>query len=150
MAQIIEQKKKNGRKSYFVRIRLKGKPHATKTFERLTDARLWVQETETAMRDGRYTATAEARKHTLNDLVNRYIRDVCPLKPKIANDYTMQLNWWKNQIGDELLSNITPAMISEQRNLLKKTISVRRKTEMSNATVNRYMGALSTAISTAV
>ena len=150
MAQIIEQKKKNGRKSYFVRIRLKGKPHATKTFERLTDARLWVQETETAIRDGRYTATAEARKHTLNDLVNRYIREVCPLKPKIANDYTMQLNWWKNQIGDELLSNITPAMISEQRNLLKKTISVRRKTEMSNATVNRYMGALSTAISTAV
>ena len=150
MAQITEGIKKNGKKSYYVRIRMKGKPEVTAVFERLTDARIWISNTETAIRDGRYSTTTEARKHTLSDLVDRYIRDVCPRKPKMGHDYSMQLNWWKKQIGDVLLSDMTPAMISEQRDLLSKTVSVRRKTEMSNATVNRYMAALSTAISTAV
>ncbi|HIB17175.1 MAG TPA: site-specific integrase, partial [Candidatus Lambdaproteobacteria bacterium] len=54
MAQIRERVKKNGKKSFFVRIRMKGKPEATASFERLTDARLWAQHTETAIREGRY------------------------------------------------------------------------------------------------
>ena len=53
MAQIRERVKKNGKKSFFVRIRMKGKPEATASFERLTDARLWAQHTETAIREGR-------------------------------------------------------------------------------------------------
>jgi len=150
MAQITERIRKNGEKSYLVRIRLKGKPQVIATFNRLTDARIWVSTTETEIRDGRYSSVIEARKHTIGDLVERYIKDVCPRKRKNGHDYSMQLNWWKKQIGNELLSDLTPAMISEQRDLLSKTVSFRRKTEMSNATVNRYMAALSTAISTAI
>lgn len=69
MAHIRERVKKNGKKSYFVRIRMKGKPEVTSSFERLTDVRLWAQQTETAIREGRYTTTTEAQKHTLSDLV---------------------------------------------------------------------------------
>ena len=57
MAQIRERVKKNGKKSFFVRIRMKGKPEATASFERLTDARLWAQHTEIAIREGRHTYT---------------------------------------------------------------------------------------------
>ena len=75
MAQIRERARKNGKKSFFVRIRMRGKPEAAASFDRLTDARIWAQQIETEMRDGRYIKTAEAQKHTVSDLVERYIRD---------------------------------------------------------------------------
>ena len=149
MAQIRERFKKNGKKSFFVRIRMKGKPEATASFERLTDARLWAQHTETAIREGRYATTAEAQKHTVSDLVERYISDVLPRKPKIHNEYACQLKWWQAQIGDVLLSDLTPSLISEQRDLLSEKVT-NRKTIISNARVNRYMATLSTTITTAV
>jgi len=149
MAQIRERVKKNGKKSFFVRIRMKGKPEATASFERLTDARIWAQHTETAIREGRYATTAEAQKHTVSDLVERYISDVLPRKPKIQAEYALQLKWWADQIGDVLLSDLTSSLISEQRDLLSEKVT-NRKTIISNARVNRYMAALSTAISTSV
>jgi integrase len=149
MAQIRERVKKNGKKTFLVRIRMKGKTEATASFERLTDARLWAQHTETAIREGRYATTAEAQKHTVSDLVERYISDVLPRKPKIQAEYTLQLKWWANQIGDVLLSDLSSSMISEQRDLLSEKVT-NRKTIISNARVNRYMATLSTTITTAV
>jgi integrase len=128
---------------------MKGKPEATASFERLTDARLWAQHTETAIREGRYATTAEAQKHTVSDLVERYISDVLPRKPKIHNEYACQLKWWQAQIGDVLLSDLTPSLISEKRDLLSEKVT-NRNTIISNARVNRYMATLSTTITTAV
>ena len=149
MAQIRERTRKNGKKSFLVRIRMRGKPEAAASFDRLTDARIWAQQIETEMRDGRYIKTAEAQKHTVSDLVERYIRDVLPRKVKVGRFYAIQLGWWKRQIGDVLLSELTPVLISEHRELLSQTETI-RKTKKSNATVNRYLAALSTAISTAI
>ena len=149
MAQIIERTRKNGKKSFLVRIRMRGEPEATASFDRLSDARIWAQQIETEMRDGRYIKTAEAQKHTVSDLVERYIRDVLPRKPKIHNEYACQLKWWQAQIGDVLLSDLTPSLISEQRDLLSEKVTY-RKTIISNARVNRYMATLSTTITTAV
>jgi integrase len=67
----------------------------------------------------------------------------------VSSDYAFQLEWWKTQIGDVLLSELTPVLISEYRDLLSKKITF-RKTQISHATVNRYLAALSTAISTAI
>jgi integrase len=149
MAQIIERTRKNGKKSFLVRIRMRGEPEATASFDRLSDARIWAQQIETEMRDGRYIKTAEAQKHTVSDLVERYIRDVLPRKVKVGRFYAIQLGWWKRQIGDVLLSELTPVLISEHREILSQTETI-RKTKKSNATVNRYLAALSTAISTAI
>jgi integrase len=149
MAQIRERLRKNGKKSFFVRIRMKRQPEVTASFDKLTDARLWASSTESAMREGRYIKTKEAQKHSLSDLVDRYIIEVLPGKPNVSKDYTFQLEWWKTQIGDVLLSELTPVLISEYRNLLSKKITF-RKTQISHATVNRYLAALSTAISTAI
>ena len=122
MAYIQERKDKDGKTHYRVQIRLRGHPTTSATFERKTDAKLWVQQTESAMRDGRHFKTAEAKKHILAELVDRYIRDVVPTKPKNAAATTAQLLWWKKQIGHYLLSDLTPALIAEQRdNLLKGT-----------------------------
>ena len=149
MAQIRERTRKNGEKTFLVRIRMRGKPEAAASFYRLTDARIWAQQIETEMRDASYIKTAEAQKHTISDLVERYISDVLPRKPKIHNEYACQLKWWQAQIGDVLLSDLTPSLISEQRDLLSEKVT-NRKTIISNARVNRYMATLSTTITTAV
>ena len=102
MAQIRERVKKNVKKSYFIRIRMKGKLEVTASFERLTDAKLWAQQTEIAICEGRYTTTVEAQKHTLSDLVERYIRDVLSMwgdgkmgKENGQGTYTWGKGIWK-------------------------------------------------------
>ncbi|SVD30718.1 uncharacterized protein METZ01_LOCUS383572 [marine metagenome] len=149
MAQIRERVRKNGGKSFLVRIRMKGKLEATASFDRLTDAKFWARSTETKIREGRYTKSAAAQKHTLSDLVDRYIMDVLPHKSKIQKEYASQLKWWGEQIGNVLLSDLTPSLILEQRDLLSEKVT-NRKTKISNARVNRYVAALSTTITTAV
>lgn len=72
----------DGSTTYRVKIRLKGYPAQTATFEILTDARKWVQQTETAIREGRHFKTSEAKRHTLGEAIERYILDVIPTKPK--------------------------------------------------------------------
>jgi hypothetical protein len=62
------------------RVRIKGFPPQTAVFQRLTDARRWAQQTEAAIREGRHFRTTEAKKHTVEELIDRYIRDVIPQK----------------------------------------------------------------------
>ena len=50
----IEKRKQtaNGDTYYRVRVRIQGLPEKQKTFTRLTDAKLWAQQTEAAIRRG--------------------------------------------------------------------------------------------------
>lgn len=65
MANIEKREHKNGNTTYRVKVRLKGCPTQTATFERLTDAKKWVQQTESAIHERRYFKTSEAKRHTL-------------------------------------------------------------------------------------
>ncbi len=148
MAYIQERKTDNGATHFRVQVRLKGHPTATATFDRKTDAKLWAQQTEAAMREGRHFKTAEAKKHTLGALIDRYIENVIPTKPKNGSSTTAQLLWWKKQIGYCLLSDLTPALIAEQRDILLKGKTI-KGTIRSPSTVVRYLAALSHAITIA-
>jgi integrase len=170
MANIQERKSKDGKVSYKVLVRLKGFPTQTATFERKTDAKKWAQNTESAIREGRHFKTTESKKHTLGDMIDRYLRDVLPKKSAIMIKQEFQLKWWKDQIGAYLLADITPALISEYRDKLMQTPVERFKDKKyhkkrntpndqeadkifkprSSASVNRYLSALSHAFSVAV
>lgn len=141
MAFIEKRSATEGKTTYRVRVRLKGSPEQHATFDRLTDAKRWAQSTEAAVREGRHFKTAESKKRTLADLVNRYIEHVLPTKPKQIRDQTHQLRWWQEHLGDHVLADITPALIVECRDALGK--------RCSPATVVRYMAALSHAFSIA-
>lgn len=65
IAYIQERKSKEGKTHYRVQIQLRGYPPTTATFERKTDAKIWAQQTEAAMREGRHFKSAEAKKHTV-------------------------------------------------------------------------------------
>ncbi len=167
MATISKVEGKRGSK-YKVEVRMKGFPPQTARFDRLTDAKKWAQDTESAIRDRRYFKTAEAQRHTAGDMFDKYIKDVIPQK-KTGEDQKRHLLWWKDQIGAYLLSEVTPALIGEMRDKLfsepivtkrmsiktrnkalkEKIPLVETKRQRNGATVNRYMASLSCVLSTA-
>lgn len=149
MATIKKRDDRNGKPHYQVHVRLKGHRAQYATFERLTDARKWAQKTEVAIREGRHFKTTEAKKHTLGELIDRYIENILPQKLKSLKSQKPQLLWWKQQLGSKLLSDITPSIIAEQRDRLLREMTVRKKLR-SNATVVRYLSALSHAFTIAV
>jgi len=149
MASIKELPDKDGKPRYHVQIRIKGSPPQYGSFKRKTDAERWIQQTEAAIREGRHFKTTAAKKHTLGQLIDRYMSDVLPTKKKCEQRQGAQLLWWKKQIGCYLLSDITPALIAEQRDRLLKGITKRGRLR-SPSTVVRYMAALSHAFTIAV
>jgi len=148
VATIQERKSTDGVK-YRAMIRLKGYPAQTATFKRKTDAKRWITQTEAAIREGRHFKTSEAKRHTLNELIKRYIRDVLPTKPKSEKKQINQLKWWDEKLGAYTLADITPVKIAEVRDELLNGITY-RGTQRSPATVNRYLAVLSHAFTVAV
>ncbi len=128
--------------SYRVQVRLQGFPPVTATFERKTDAARWAQATEAAMREGRYFPQREAKRRTLGDLVDRQLETVRAKRPHDYDRQRWMLGWWREQLGDYALAQITPAVIAKHRDELLKI--------RSPATVNRHLAALSVAYTNAV
>lgn len=159
MANIEKRTSADGKTTFRVKVRLRGHPVQSATFERLTDARNWAQDTESAIRNNRHFKTAEAKRHTLADLIDRYIRDVLPRK-KDAKSQEQQLRWWKTRIGSYSLADVTPALIGEHRDkLIAEPIPSRGKDKSkasqtpryrTPASVVRYMAALSHSFTIAV
>ncbi len=151
MATIQKVETKGGTR-YRVQVRLRGHPPVSANFERRTDGRKWVQQTEAAIRDGRYFPTHEARRRTLADLVDRQLEAI---KSKRPHDYGRQkllLGWWKKKLGDYTLDQCTPALIAEYRDRLLRENTGTKETprHRSPATANRFLSALSKAFSDAV
>ena len=147
MATIVFRKTRKGT-IFQVKVRLKGFPSQCATFARKTDAARWASATETHLREARHFPQ-EPAQHTLGELIERYQRDVLPLKPKNAQNQSRQLDWWKAQLGGLMLSEISPAQIAECRDRLLTTPS-RRGKRRSPATAVRYLAALSHAYSVAL
>lgn len=158
MANIQKIEGKTGVK-YRVLIRLKGCPPQSATFARKTDAKKWAQDTESAIRDGRYLRTVEAKKHTVGDMVDKYLAGHLEGR-KAAEDTERHLLFWKSVIGAKLLADLTPAVIGGVRDdLLNTPYTTTRKSggkvveterKRSGATVNRYMAALGHCLTAAV
>jgi hypothetical protein len=112
MPTIEKRTKSDGKEVYRVKVRRRGYSTQTATFSRLTDARKWAQRTEAAIEEGRHFKTTEAKRHTLAELVDRYVREVLPGKSASSiSSQTQQLGWWKEQLGFRVLVDITPSLI---------------------------------------
>jgi integrase len=149
MARIKERLAKDGTKRFTAEIRLKGYPVQSATFKRVTDAKKYIQDTESAIREGRHFKTVEAKKHTLADLIDRYIKEVLPTKPRSESRQRLSLDWWRNRIGFYVLADVTPSLIGQCRDELLDGLTIRHK-KRSPATVVRYLAVLSHAFTIAV
>ncbi|MCT4552937.1 MAG: site-specific integrase [Alphaproteobacteria bacterium] len=149
MATIEKRPLGNNKFSYRVRIRIKGKPQETASFERLTDARLWAQQTEADIRRGKYFSHSNAKKFNLSQLIDKYIDEYLVNKPKRLEDVKAKLEWWKKTIGYVLLLELNSSALVKAR---QKLLDIPKKNgeKRSFSTVNRYTSALSHCFSIAV
>lgn len=149
MGTIREYKKEDGSTSYHAEIRLKGYPPQRESFRTRTLAKKWIQDTESSIRDGRHFRTAEAKKHTVKDLIERFISQWLTKYPERVVRQTAYLAWWKSRLGHLLLADLTPVILAEARDALlaEKTP---RQTIRNPSTVNRYLAAFSRALTIAV
>lgn len=149
MATIQERRTAKGEKHYRALVRVKSQPVQTATFRRKTDARRWAERTESDLRRGRYFPRETARKRTLAELIDIYCAErLSELSAGDQKNRRLQLAWWRQQIGRTSLAELRPGLIAAQRRrLARRGESGSRR---SPATQNRYVAALSAALTYAV
>lgn len=132
------------------KVRVKGHKGISRTFGKRSDAVKWAGSKEVAMREGRHVIGSEAERHTLAELIDKYILDIMPGKGASAqDDQPQQLAWWRAELGEKTLAAITHFTIAEATDKLAKGRTVQGKLR-TPATINRYLAALSHAYTMAV
>ena len=150
MPQIEQRVGRNGKVSWRVRVRLKGRPVQTETFERKTDATEWAKTMEADLRAGRPIFGTEARRRTLRGLMELYRGEILPQYSRAEQKKREQkLHWWEERMGHLCLADVTAPTISACRATLAKTPRSNGK-PLSPATQVRYLATLSHVLSYAV
>jgi integrase len=156
----IEKRVTGDGTTYRAKVRLKGFPPESATFERLTDARQWATQTEADMRAGRYFGAS--KRHTFKDLADEYEQHAAELRS--FEDRKSHLKRWREFFGTDLLVDITPQRINKAREKLlsEDTRHSERATgdaghdaaremgKRTGPTVNRYLATLSACMAFAV
>lgn len=115
---------------WFAEVRRAGAPPQRKSFGTKGEASRWARKVESQIDAG--TFVAEAGKHTVRDLLERYRRYS---KGKAGStDRDRHINFWVSGLGDYRLSNVTRAMVIEIRDALTE--------DYATSTVNRMMSPL--------
>ncbi len=146
MATIEKRTSATGKINYRALVRRKGFASESATFACLTDAKDWAGRTEAAMKERRHFKTNEAKKHSVADMIDRYLQKVEKDNPKRIKDVKPMLEWWKDELGYCLLSDLTKAAITEKIEKLakrKRKFSDGAERPLSPARVNRHIAALS-------
>ena len=133
--------------TYTARVRYKGHKF-TETFKSKTKAKKWAERKEKEIDDG-MAPTAEATKQTVGDVIDIYVEDKLDESHDGYQKLKNQLEVWRENIGHMKLCEVTPATICRIRRIIQN-VKTNRGDRRSNATVNRYMSALSGAFTHAV
>ncbi len=127
-------------------IRRRGYPPASQSFDRKTDAEKWARGIEARIEAGKFRDESQARRHTVGELIDRYIAEIIPQK-KAGAVQVFQLRQWQSELGLLRLSELTPDRIIKARDKLAKRDG--NDGPVSNSTVNRYHAALAHALTVA-
>lgn len=149
MGTIREYDKGDGSITYHAEVRLRGYPDQRASFRTKSLAKKWIQDTESAIRDGRHFRTAEAKKHTVKDLIEKFISQWLSQHPHRVVRQTAYLAWWKDRLGHLLLADLTPVVLAEARDALLAERTPRGNIR-NPSTANRYIAAFSRALTIAM
>ena len=149
MATFVKRTDSKGNQRITALVRLRGLPRQSATFENMTKAKKWAQQMEVSLRDGRFFKQSESSKHTLEDLIDRYVKELEISKFSSLRQYSQMLKWWKGELGHKKLSDLSTSEIKEKQTQLRTEFTSRGRIR-SPARVNRYLASLSSALSTAV
>ena len=119
---------------FHVQVRMSGFPSRTATFPTRRAAERWAKTIEAEMIEGRHFRSAEARRRTLGEAIDRYLEEEVP-KKRDGRMHRFTLPWWKARIGHLKLADITPAIIVEQRGKLARETYTRARPDSKRSTV---------------
>ena len=115
----------------------------TATFTSPADAQQWALQHAADVRRHLSLGHAEAERHTLAEAIDRYMESALAAL-RSQRVVGAQLRWWRKHLGAFRLSDLTPAEVMRHRNVLRGEPGHRRR-RVANATLNRYVAALSVA-----
>jgi integrase len=141
MATISKRVTGKGELRYRVQVRFKGYPERHATFERKKDAQDWAREVEEQLKKGRMGAGAADR--TFGELLDLFEQKKLRTLPHVDHGYRGHLQWWRQELGDYFLRQITASMVREAKEKLLREPGPKGR-RRSGATVNRYLTTLST------
>jgi integrase len=150
MATIDKRVGRNSKVTWRARVRVQGQTRVA-TFKRKTDATAWATSTEADLTKGKHVPTRDEMRRTVAEAVDWYIDEYLPTKRRNKDQANPKrhLEWWKEQLGNTRLVDLTPDTITTTRNKLSrgKTRSGEKRTP---GTCNRYMVSLAHCCSVAV
>lgn len=111
---IYERKNKNGKVSrYCFQIRKDGFAPVFKSYRSKTKAVKERNRILVSMEDGKFVHTTGGKKHTLGQLIERY--EMAHREKILTSKQSAEIRWWKINLGDQRLSDLTPVLITEYR-----------------------------------
>ena len=143
----IEKRTTDKGTAYRVKVRLRGFPPETATFERLTDAREWAKTIEADMKKGRHFG--QSKRHTFTELADEYAPHA---KDKVRLDYWREcIRFRPSRRHHPGPHRQTAGQVAGRGNATlchaptgdKEADAKRPKAKRSGPTVNRYLAALS-------
>ena len=117
------------------RVRIKGRPEASKVFPDARKAAAWATVEEQRMRDGDYRDTRKAHRLLVRDLIDQYTTAIAS-HLKSADTTALRLARFRRDLGAYTLETLTRARIAEWRD-------ARLAEGAAPATVTRELGILS-------
>ena len=117
MATIRERAKADGTRAFHVQVRIAGFPARTASFSSKRHAERWAKTVEAEMIEGRHFRSAEARRRTLAEAIDRYLEHEAP-KLRDGRMQRSTLPWWREKLGRFKLCDITPPLIAQYRDKL--------------------------------
>jgi integrase len=122
MAYIRTVKRKKGT-IYKADVRLQGHPPLYQTFDRLSDAQRWVEDTEKALRSGGYVGETAPTDMTFAKALDRYELEVSSQKrPNTKAREITSANKLRKSFAGLSLKEITPAQVAAFRDKRLKTV----------------------------
>jgi integrase len=97
------------------RIRRRGHPDITKTFETKADAEKWARLLESEIDRGQFVSINEAQQTTLGDLIARYLKEVTPSMKGATDDAIRLKAIMRKPIAQWSMSNLSAARIAAYR-----------------------------------
>lgn len=122
MARITKRKRKKGT-VYKAEIRLKDHPYISQTFDRLSEAQRWVEDTEAAIRSGGYVGDAPPDDMAFSKALDRYELEVSNRKrPNTRAREITSANRLRENFSGLNLKDITPLLVAAFRDKRLKNV----------------------------
>ncbi len=129
------------------RIRRKGWPVQSKTFQKKSLAEAWARKVEESMDRGSFISSSAAEQTTLKDLVERFKKEYAPHHYR-GQSWEVKLTHLERRLGNYSLVSITPERVTQYRDARLKDPDSRFKNStlaprVSGATVKTELDMLS-------